>query len=204
MGKRDKRIDAYILRSADFAIPILNHLRELVHAACPDVEETVKWSFPHFDYKGEMLCSMAGFKQHCVFGFWKASLMKDKKLMENAKGETAMGHMGRITCLEDLPADTSMIRYIKEAMKLNDQGIKVERKKPVAARAIEVPDYFTKELKKNKAALKTFEAFSPSNKKEYVIWITEAKTEDTRTRRIDQAVEWMADGKPRNWKYMKK
>lgn len=204
MGKRDKRIDAYILRSADFAIPILNHLRELVHAACPDVEETVKWSFPHFDYKGEMLCSMAGFKQHCVFGFWKASLMKDKKLMENAKGETAMGHMGRITSVKDLPSDAVMIRYIKEAMKLNDQGIKVERKKPVAARAIEAPDYFIKELKKNKAALKTFEAFSPSNKKEYVIWITEAKTEDTRTRRMEQAVEWMAEGKPRNWKYMKK
>jgi uncharacterized protein YdeI (YjbR/CyaY-like superfamily) len=204
MGKRDKRIDVYILKSADFAIPILNHLRELVHFACPEVEETIKWSFPHFDYKGEMMCSMAGFKQHCVFGFWKASLMKDKKLMENAKGETSMGHLGRITSLKDLPSDTIMIRYIKEAKKLNDAGIKVEKKKPTPTKAVEVPDYFLKELKKNKAALKTFEAFSPSNKKEYVTWITDAKTDETCKTRMTTAVAWMAEGKPRNWKYMKK
>ena len=204
MGKRDKRIDVYILKSADFAVPILDHLRELVHIACPDVEEKIKWSMPFFDYKGESLCNMAGFKQHCAFGFWKASLMKDTKLMENAKGETAMGHMGRITSLNDLPSDAKMIRYIKEAMKLNDQGIKVEKKKPVAAKPLVVPDYFMKELKKDKVALKVFEEFSPSNKKEYVMWIIEAKTEDTRTKRIEQAVEWIAEGKPRNWKYMKK
>jgi len=204
MAMRDKRIDVYILKSADFAIPILSHLRELIHVACPDVEETMKWSFPHFDYKGEMMCSMAGFKQHCAFGFWKASLMKDPKLLENAKGETAMGHMGRISSLKDLPSDAKMIRYIKEAMKLNDQGIKVEKKKPVAAKPLVVPDYFMKELKKDKVALKTFEAFSPSNKKEYVMWIIEAKTEETRAKRIEQAVEWIAEGKPRNWKYMAK
>ena len=204
MGKRDKRIDVYILKSADFAVPILDHLRELVHIACPDVEEKIKWSMPFFDYKGESLCNMAGFKQHCAFGFWKASLMKDTKLMENAKGETAMGHMGRITSLNDLPSDAKMIRYIKEAMKLNDQGIKVEKKKPVAAKPLVVPDYFMKELKKDKVALKVFEEFSPSNKKEYVMWIIEAKTEDTRTKRIEQAVEWIAEGKPRNWKYMAK
>ena len=113
MGKRDKRIDTYILKSADFAVPILNHLRELVHVACPEVEETMKWSFPHFDYKGEMMCSMASFKQHCAFGFWKASLMKDKSLMENAKGETAMGPLGRLTSLKDLPSDKKLIAYIK-------------------------------------------------------------------------------------------
>lgn len=204
MGKKDKRIDAYILRSADFAVPILSHLRELVHIACPEVEETMKWSFPHFDYKGEMMCSMAGFKQHCVFGFWKASLMKDKKLIENAKGETAMGHFGRITSLKDLPSDAAIIRYIKEAKKLNDDGIKIEKKKPAAANPLVIPDSFLKELKRNKAALKTFETFSPSNRKEYVMWVTEAKTEDTRSRRIKIAIEWLAEGKPRNWKYMKK
>jgi uncharacterized protein YdeI (YjbR/CyaY-like superfamily) len=204
MGKKDKRIDAYILKSADFALPILNHLRELVHIACPEVEETMKWSFPHFDYKGEMMCSMAGFKQHCVFGFWKASLMKDKKLIENAKGETAMGHFGRITSLKDLPADATIIRFIKEAKKLNDDGIKIEKKKPVTARDLVVPDYFLKALKKNSIAFKSFQGFSPSNKKEYIQWITDAKTEDTRAKRLKQAVEWMAEGKPRNWKYMKK
>ncbi len=204
MGKKDKRIDNYILKSADFAIPILNHLRELVHFACPEVEEAIKWSFPHFGYKGEMMCSMASFKQHCAFGFWKASLMKDKKLMANAKGETSMGHLGRISSLNDLPSDTTMVRYIKEAMKLNELGMKVEKKKPLPAKELIVPNYFMKELRKNKAALNTFETFSPSNKKEYVTWIIEAKTDETRAKRMEKALEWMEEGKPRNWKYMKK
>ncbi len=203
MGKQDKRIDAYIVKAQPFAWPILEHLRALVHKACPEVEESIKWSFPHFNYKGEMMCSMASFKQHCAFGFWKASLMKDNTLLANAKGETAMGHLGRITSLKDLPSDAVMIRYIKEAMQLNDAGIKVEKKKPVSAKEVEIPDYFIKQLKKNKAAQKTFEGFSPSNKKEYVQWITEAKTEATRESRMRTAIEWMAEGKPRNWKYMK-
>jgi uncharacterized protein YdeI (YjbR/CyaY-like superfamily) len=168
------------------------------------VEEKIKWGMPFFDYKGEGLCNMASFKQHCAFGFWKASLMKDKKLIENAKGETAMGHFGKITSLKDLPSDATIMRYIKEAMKLNDEGIKVEKKKPTSAKEVQPPDYFFKELKKNKAAQKTFEAFSPSNKKEYVMWITEAKSEATRNSRMTTAIEWMAEGKPRNWKYMKK
>lgn len=203
MGKREKRIDAYILKSADFAIPILNHLRELVHVACPEVEEKIKWGMPFFDYKDEGLCNMASFKQHCAFGFWKASLMKDKSLMENAKGETAMGHLGRITSLKDLPSDKKMIAYIKEAMKLNDEGKKVE-KKVAEKKELEVPAYFVKALKSNKAAQTTFDTFSYSAKKEYVTWIVEAKTEDTREKRIEQALEWMAEGKQRNWKYMKK
>jgi uncharacterized protein YdeI (YjbR/CyaY-like superfamily) len=204
MAIKEKRIDAYILKSADFAVPILNHLRELVHFACPDVEEKIKWGMPFFDYKGEGLCNMASFKQHCAFGFWKAPLMKDKALMENAKGETAMGHLGRITSLKDLPSDAILIRYLKEAMKLNDAGIKVEKKKPTTSKEVKAPDYFLKELKKNKAAQTTFDTFSPSNKKEYIMWITDAKTEETRKSRIATAMEWMAEGKPRNWKYMKK
>lgn len=202
MGKRDKRIDTYILKSADFAIPILNHLRELVHVACPDVEETVKWGFPHFDYKGVM-CSMASFKQHCVFGFWKAALMKDKKLIANAKSETSMGHLGRIESLNDLPSDSVMIRYIKEAAKLNEAGIKLEKKAPVK-KALVIPTYFTKALKTNKKAQTTFKTFSYSNQKDYVEWITEAKTDATREKRMATALEWMAEGKVRNWKYMKK
>jgi len=203
MGNRDKRIDVYIVKAQPFAWPILEHLRALVHKACPDVEESIKWSFPHFNYKGEMMCSMASFKQHCAFGFWKAALMKDKTLLANAKGETAMGHFGRITSLKDLPSDATIIRYLKEAMKLNDAGIKMEKKKRISMNELVIPGYFTKELKKSKAAQKTFEAFSPSNKKEYVLWITEAKTEATRNSRMATAIEWMAEGKPRNWKYMK-
>jgi uncharacterized protein YdeI (YjbR/CyaY-like superfamily) len=204
MAKKEKQIDAYIAKSADFAKPILNHLRKLIHEACPDVEERVKWSMPHFDYKQSPLCHMAAFKQHAAFGFWKASLMKDKSLLEAAQSETAMGHLGKITSLKDLPSDKKIISWIKEAMKLNDEGIKVSKKKPVAKEEIETPEYFLKALKKNKKALATFEAFSPSAKREYLDWITSAKTEETKLSRLSQAIEWMAEGKKRNWKYEKK
>ncbi|MBI1780695.1 MAG: YdeI/OmpD-associated family protein [Sphingobacteriales bacterium] len=201
MATKDKRVDAYIAKSADFAKPILTRLRQLVHKTCPGTEEKMKWSFPHFDYKGEMLCSMAAFKQHCSFGFWKASLMKDKGLMEAAQSEVAMGHLGRITSLKDLPSDKKITAWIKEAMKLNEDGVKVVKKKPTEKKSLVVPDYFTKAVKKNKKAWTTFEAFSPSAKKDYVEWITEAKTEETKEKRLTQAIEWMAEGKRRNWKY---
>jgi len=204
MAKKDPRIDLYISKSAEFAKPILMHLRELVHAACPEVEETIKWSFASFDYKGPM-CSMAAFKQHCAFGFWKASLMKDKTLTKNAESESAMGHYGKITSLKNLPSDKKIIAHIKEAMKLNEKGIKLPSKKTDAAKKeIVVPDYFLKQLKKNKKAFTTFEAFSSSHKREYVEWITEAKTDETKNRRIETAIEWMSEGKSRNWKYIKK
>ncbi len=202
MPTTDPRIDAYIAKSADFAKPILAHIRKLVHKACPQVEETMKWSFPHFDYKGEMMCSMAAFKQHCAFGFWKAALMSDQSLLENAKGETAMGHMGRITSLKDLPADKQMIAYIKEAMKLNDEGVKVKKEKPVSKSEWPAPPDLQAALKKNKKALVVFEAFPPSHRKEYITWIEEAKREETRQKRIEQTVEWVAEKKQRNWKYM--
>lgn len=125
MAVKIKIIDAYIEKSAGFAQPILNHLRELVHKTCPEVEEKIKWGFPHFDYKGEMMCSMAAFKQHAVFGFWKAALMKDPALAETAKSEVAMGHLGRVISLKDLPADKKITAWIKEAMELNDKGIKL-------------------------------------------------------------------------------
>ena len=145
MVTKEKAIDAYIAKSADFAKPILLHIRDLVHKACPDVDEKMKWSFPHFDYKGEMMCSMAAFKQHAVFGFWKAALMKDPVLIENARLETAMGHLGKITALKDLPSDKKITAWIKEAMALNDKGIKLPAKeKPTEKekKELAVPDYF--------------------------------------------------------------
>ena len=205
MAKKEKLIDAYIAKSADFAKPILLHIRELVHKACPDVEEKMKWSMPFFDYKGEMLCHMASFKQHAVMGFWKAALMKDAVLMENAKSETAMGHLGRISSLKDMPSDKKITGWIKEAMELNDKGIKLPAKpKPAAGKEIAVPDYFTKALAKNKKAKQVFENYAYSHKKEYVMWIIEAKTEETRDKRMATALEWMAEGKSRLWKYEKK
>ena len=205
MSSYNKSIDAYIAKSNDFAKPILNHLRELIHNACPDVEEKIKWSMPFFDYKGEMMCHMASFKQHCAFGFWKGSIMKDPVLRETAASEAAMGHLCRITSLKDLPPDKKIIAWIKEAMLLNDNGIKLPPKeKPGATKVLVVPDYFAKALSKNKKAKQMFDAFSPGKKKEYIVWITEAKTEDTRNKRMETAIEWIAEGKARNWKYEKK
>jgi uncharacterized protein YdeI (YjbR/CyaY-like superfamily) len=198
MGTRDARVDAYIAKSADFAQPILAHLRELVHSVCPDVEETMKWSFPNFMYKG-MLCNMASFKEHCAFGFWKGSLM----VASDGRAEEGMGHLGRITKLSDLPSKKILTGYIKKAMELNDKGIKkAAPPKPKAPKQVVVPDYLEQALQANAAARATFERFSPSHKREYVEWITEAKTEATRIKRLQTALEWMAEGKPRNWKYM--
>lgn len=206
MGKKDKRVDAYIDKAQPFAKPILRHLRELVHKGCPDVEETIKWSFASFDYKGPF-CSMAAFKQHCTFGFWKYSLIKDPKgyLGERFnKGGEAMGNLGRITRMEDLPPDNVILDLIKQAKKLNDDGVKLPPRPSKAKEPLVVPDYFTKALNKNKKALQAFEKFPPSHKREYVQWITEAKTEETRNRRMDTALEWIAEGKGRNWKYERK
>ena len=199
MGKRIKKIDAYIENSADFAKPILTHFRELVHEACPDVEEKWKWSFPNFDYKGPF-CSMAAFKQHCAFGFWKASLMKDPHNILGASNE-AMGQMGRITSIEDLPSDEVLLRYIREAKELNDKGVKLPPRPKTDNKELAIPDYLTTALEQNEKAQETFENFSYSHKKEYVQWLTEAKTEDTRNKRLAKAIEQMSEGKSRHWKY---
>jgi uncharacterized protein YdeI (YjbR/CyaY-like superfamily) len=200
MPTKDPRVDAYIDRSADFAKPILKHIRKIVHKACPDVTETMKWSFPHFDYKG-MLCSMAAFKQHCAFGFWKQSLLEKSAFPAE---KTAMGSFGRLESKVDLPADEVLIKLIKQAVELNDQGVKVAKKKPTTDKKdLVVPDYLTAALKKNKAAQKTFDGFPYSSRKEYVEWLTEAKTDATREKRLATTIEWLAEGKRRNWKYEK-
>ena len=196
MQNSDPRVDAYIEKSAAFAKPILLHIRKLAHKACPDVIETMKWSFPHFDHKGT-LCSMASFKQHCAFGFWKQSLMeKDAFPVE----KTAMGSFGRITSLEDLPDDDVILGLMRQAVELNEKGIKVA-KKPVERKELTVPDDLTEALKKDKKAKAAFDAFTYSHQKEYVEWVTEAKTEATRNKRLATTIEWLSEGKSRNWKY---
>ena len=200
---KDKQIDSYIAKSQDFAKPVLSHLRELVHQACPDVTETMKWSFPHFDYKG-MMCSMASFRQHCAFSFWKASLMSDTRLLQMAKSETAMGHLGKIKSLKDLPSDKILLTYVGEAMLLNESGVKLPaRTGAVTPKKLIVPNDFKQALAKNKKALATFEAISYSNKKEYVEWVTGAKAGETRSNRLVTSIEWLSDGKIRNWKYIR-
>jgi uncharacterized protein YdeI (YjbR/CyaY-like superfamily) len=199
MSNYDAKFDAYIAKARPFARPILTHLRKIVHAAVPEVEENWKWSNPAFDYKG-IFCSMAAFKEHCIFGFWKHQLLIDRGVIK--PDDTVLGHRGRITSVEDLPSDRELTRILKAAAELNDQGIKVERPKAAPKPPLKVPAYLKKALDGNKKAAATFASFSPSHKREYVEWVTEAKTEDTRNRRLTQAVEWMSQGKPRNWKYM--
>lgn len=195
MPEFDKRIDAYIEKSRDFARPILEHLRKLVHKACPDVEETIKWGSPHFDYKGS-LAGMAAFNEHCAFGFWKQKLL-DLKPVE----ATAMGSFGRIASLKDLPRDKEIIDLIHQAMELNEKGIKVPKKPMVKKPEAAVPKEFVAALAKNKSAKASFDKGSPSHRREYVEWINEAKTELTKDKRIATAIEWLSEGKSRNWKY---
>jgi uncharacterized protein YdeI (YjbR/CyaY-like superfamily) len=201
MGTRDPRVDAYIAGSADFARPVLTFLRDVVHGACPDVEETMKWNFPHFLHHG-MMCGMAAFKEHCTLGFWKGSLVVPA---DARGGEAAMGQLGRITGCADLPTKKVLTGYIKTAMRLNEEGVRAPgRAKPKVPRAeAEVPEDLAGALRKNRKARASFEGFSPSQRREYVEWITEAKREETRARRVETAVEWLAEGKPRNWKYTK-
>jgi len=204
MGKRDTRVDTYVEGAQDFAKPILIHLRELMHITCPDVEETWKWSFPIFMYRGAILCNMAAFKQHCSFGFWKASIMQDSDNILTVGDKAGMGHLGKIESLKDLPKDAVLKKYIKEAMKLNEEGVKLPPRNKVSEKEkkeLEVPDYFIKELKKNTTAKKIFDAFSYSHKKEYIEWMEEAKTVVTRNKRMAQTIEWLTEGKSRNWKY---
>jgi|ERR1700722_10237306 len=197
MGKKDARVDAYIEKSAEFARPILKHLRKVVHAACPAAEETIKWSMPFFMHRG-MLCMMAAFKAHCSFGIVKG------KLVIGESERDGMGHLGKIAGLKDLPGDKVLAGYIKKAAALNEAGVKL----PKATRSnekkeLKVPDYFTAALKKNPKAQATFENYSHSHRKEYVEWIVEAKREETRQKRIETAMKWLAAGKSRNWKYEK-
>jgi len=192
----DKRIDSYIAKSPEFARPILTRIREIVHEGCPECEETLKWSAPTFMYKDAILCGMVSFKQHCIFHFWKGTLV-----VPSADKEGAGGQFGKLTKVSDLPPKKELLGYIKKAMALNEAGIK-EAKRPVKPKPVlATPKELTAALKKNKAALATFEGFSPSAKREYVEWIVDAKTDDTRAKRIAQAVEWIAEGKKRNWKY---
>lgn len=200
MATTDKRVDAYIAKSAPFAQPILEQLRARVHAACPDVEEAIKWGFPNFVYEGAVLCNMAAFKQHCAFGFWKAKLLGEAGLKVS---EDAMGQMGRITSVKDLPGKAEFTRLVKAAMKLNEAPTRVARPvtKPGTRKPIPVPAELKAALAKNARARKTFEAFAPSHRREYLEWITEAKRVETRAKRIAQTIEWLAEGKQRNWKY---
>lgn len=198
MPTPDPRVDAYIAKAAPFAQPILVHLRALVHATCPEVEETIKWGMPFFAYRGT-LCHMAAFQRHCAFGFWKW-----KQIVGADAPESAMGQFGRIEKAADLPPKKTVVACLKKAMALNEAGVPAAKRTRKAPKPeAEVPAELAAALasKKHAKARKTFDAFSPSHRREYIEWIAEAKRDETRAKRVATTLEWLAEGKPRNWKY---
>jgi len=197
MATKDSRIDAYIDRARPFAQPILKRIRKAVHAGCPDVVETIKWSMPAFEYKGPLV-GMAAFKAHCALAFWKASLMKT---LPSDRGTDAMGEFGRLESLDDTPSEARLVRMVKEAAALNAAGVKVPRRKAAPKPPPKAPRYLLAALTKNTKARQAWKAFPPSHQREYIQWITEARTAPTRARRLETAIGWIAEGKGRNWKY---
>jgi len=200
---KDIRIDNYISKAEEFAKPILDHLRSLVHEVVSGVDEDIKWGFPHFLYNGNILCSMAAFKKHCAFTFWNGKYLKDVHKILEIENKTSMGDLGKITSLADLPGDKILKRYIKEASVIDKPKKVAPVKKTDIEKKLIIPDILMDELNNNVKAKETFSNFSYSNKKDYVEWITEAKTYATQQKRLLTAVQWLSEGKDRNWKYRK-
>lgn len=203
LGKTDPCVDTYIGQAADFAPPILSHLRALIHDACPAVEETIKWGRPTFVYRGKMLCNMAAFKAHCSLGFWQSEVAERIARDGYGKTEDSSGQFGRITSLADLPADATLRSYLAEAVRILDSGGPVKAGSASKARRPEVPvpTDFAAMLEQHPAAAATFAKFSPSHRREYLEWIVGAKREETRAKRIATAIDWLAQGKTKEWKY---
>jgi uncharacterized protein YdeI (YjbR/CyaY-like superfamily) len=199
MTTTDPRVDTYVDKAQEFAKPILVRIRAMVHEACPDVHETIKWSSPFFDYKGQMMCAMAAFKEHCALIFWKASLIEGVP----PNGDKSRGSFGRLTSVKDLPSKKAFAGYIKAAMALNDAGITVKRAKSKPKPEAKAPKELAAALSKNRKAKAAFEKFPPGQRREYCDWIAEAKREETKAARVAQAIEWIAEGKTRNWKYQR-
>ena len=204
--KIEPRIDFYIAKAKPFAQPILIHLRQLIHKACPDVVETIKWSRPFFEYKGNILCNISAFNEHCSFGFWGEEIGAVLRAAGVVR-EEGMGTLGRITSLETLPSDQQMLAWLRQAVAFIEDGTYTS---PIAARNrvvkapkddLEIPEALAQALKTSKPAAQVFAAFSPSCQREYIEWIAEAKRPETRDKRVAQAIEWIAEGKQRNWKY---
>ena len=193
---RDPRIDAYIAKAAPFARPILEHVRERVHAAVPGVEEAMKWSAPGFTLNGKILLMMAAFKQHAALNFWRG-----QEIGDGSPKAGAMGQFGRLTTVSDLPPDDQLDSMLREAAALAatapaPRKTKHEPKPPPGLH----PEFATA-LKANPKARATLEGFPPSAQRDYLEWIADAKQDATRTKRIATAVEWLAEGKRRHWKY---
>lgn len=192
----DPRVDAYIAKAQPFAQPILTQLREVLHAACPEVEETIKWGMPAFMYHG-ILAGMASFKAHAAFGFWKGELITDTA----GKSREAMWQFGKITSVKELPSKRELSKLVKQAMKLNKDSVHPERVRKHAKPALRTPTDLATALKSKAKARTFFASLAPSAKRDYIEWITDAKRAETRATRVATAVQWLGEGKRRNWKY---
>ena len=176
-------VQDYINNAPSFAQPILSHFQGLVNSFDIQIEEEIKWGFPHFIYKKEVICSMAAFSKHCSFSFPKAALMKEKSLLEKAKTEEAMGHFGKIKTIKDLPSDSKIKSYLKESFSLI--GKKLEKKKPTT----NIPAILNTLLKNTKKAFENFSLMPRSHQKVFINYITEAKKEETQMRRAEKVIE---------------
>ena len=192
---RDPRVDAYIASRNDFAKPILNHLRDLIHRHAPAVEETIKWSMPFFTYKGQLLANMAAFKEHAAFGFW------DRLGLATGKEGDAMGQYGRLTDIATLPPDSVLLDRLDQAIAKIDAGEKTKRPARGARPEADVPAALAEALAEDAEAAANWDAFSPSCRREYCEWVAGAKRDDTRTKRVAQTIEQARAGKKLNWKY---
>lgn len=201
----DPKVTQYIENAEEFAKPILNHLREQIHQNCPDVVESIKWGRPHFNYKNDYLCVLESSRNHCALTFIKSEFMSDPRFAGGKKVAAGKRFMSRITSMADLPSDEELAGFIKEAMDLNDRGVKLvtTAKAAPGSKPVETPDYFLEALSTNPAAKKVFDSQSPSFRRNYIVWLESAKTDTTRQQRIAEALEWISEGKGRFWKYEK-
>lgn len=204
MAQLNSKVDEYIAKSEDFAKPILEYLRQIIHETCPDGAEDIKWGTPHYSYKGDHLCMIAGFKNHCSFSLYKAEFLKDKEIAESVKAGKKFGYMDKLKSVSELPSKKVLISLLKEAMTINEKGIKKEKPVSDKPKVIETPEYLLEALNANKKAKEVWESKSDSYRKDYLVWIIDAKTDATRQKRIEQSLEWIAEGKGRFWQYAKK
>jgi hypothetical protein len=193
---RDSRVDAYIAKAQPFAQPILSHVRTVMHAAAPEVDEAIKWGMPFFLWKGAPLANMAAFKAHASFGFWRR-----EGAGPAAEDDSGMGQFGRLTEVGDLPADAELATMVRDAIAVIETGAKTRRPPRAPKTEIAMPDDLRAALDAVPAAAAHFAAFSPSAQREYLEWVVEAKAPATRAKRIATTVEQLAEGKKRHWKY---
>ncbi|MGX7666673.1 YdeI/OmpD-associated family protein [Flavobacterium pedocola] len=201
---QNKKVDEYIAKSQEFAKPILEFLREIIFETCPQIEEDIKWGTPHYAYKDDHLLMLGSFKNHCSFSIYKAEFLKDKEIAESVKAGKKFGYMDKLKSVSELPSKKVLVSLIKEAMTINEQGIKKVIPVSDKPKVIETPDYLAKALNADKKAKAIWDAKSDAFRKDYLVWIIDAKTDATRQKRIDQTLEWVADGKGRFWQYGKK